>query len=250
MRILIEFSSNCTIKIPVGYNYYFQSAIYKMLSNYNIHDEKEGGRNYKFFTFSRPIGDYEYLANEKVLAFKNNVKWIISAFDKKFLEELIKSFLDNESIKILDQRLVSSSIKIEKIPEPEVFNKVTPIKMLSPVTTYSTLYNGNKKRKTYYYSPFENDFSIKIKENLLRKFKSLNKKLPDNKEFEVKAIKPKKEWEKIVNYKGTVIKGWMGRYQLKGNPELIKLAYDTGIGSKNSQGFGCFEIKEDFKKVE
>jgi len=244
MRILIEFNSISPIKIPVAYNYYFQSAIYRLLSNYSIHKEKTGSRNYKFFTFSRPIGDYEYLDREKVLVFKNNVKWIVSALNKKFLEELIKSFLDNESIKILNQELISSTIKIEKMPDPETFKNITSIKMLSPVTTYSTLYNSNKKRKTYYYSPFEKDFSIKIKENLLRKFKSLYKKFPKDNEFEIKAVKPKKEWEKIVNYKGTVIKGWMGRYKIKGNPELIELAYDTGLGSKNSQGFGCFEIEE------
>jgi CRISPR-associated endoribonuclease Cas6 len=31
-------------------------------------------------------------------------------------------------------------------------------------------------------------------------------------------------------------------YQIHGKPELISLAYDTGLGSKNSQGFGMFEI--------
>lgn len=46
----------------------------------------------------------------------------------------------------------------------------------------------------------------------------------------------------IIKYKGTVIKGYSGDFILKGNPELIKLAYDTGLGSKNSQGFGCIEV--------
>lgn len=38
------------------------------------------------------------------------------------------------------------------------------------------------------------------------------------------------------------IKAWLGIYRLQGEPELISLAYDTGFGSKNSQGFGMFEI--------
>jgi len=38
------------------------------------------------------------------------------------------------------------------------------------------------------------------------------------------------------------IKAWLGTYQIHGKPELISLAYDTGLGSKNSQGFGMFEI--------
>jgi CRISPR-associated endoribonuclease Cas6 len=34
----------------------------------------------------------------------------------------------------------------------------------------------------------------------------------------------------------------MGRFKLKGSPALMSIAYDTGLGSKNSQGFGMFEI--------
>jgi|Deesub1362B_J571_1020462.scaffolds.fasta_scaffold00176_36 CRISPR-associated endoribonuclease Cas6 len=37
-------------------------------------------------------------------------------------------------------------------------------------------------------------------------------------------------------------KGWMDRYRLTGAPELLRLAYDAVLGSKNSQGFGCFEV--------
>jgi len=48
--------------------------------------------------------------------------------------------------------------------------------------------------------------------------------------------------QKVISYKGTVIKGWMGIYELRGDRELMKLVYDTGLGGKNPQGFGCFEI--------
>ncbi|MDN5332516.1 MAG: CRISPR-associated endoribonuclease Cas6 [Tepidanaerobacteraceae bacterium] len=51
-----------------------------------------------------------------------------------------------------------------------------------------------------------------------------------------------------VIYKDVIIKGWMGVYILKGDPVLLKIAYDAGLGSKNSQGFGCFEILEGLKR--
>jgi len=40
----------------------------------------------------------------------------------------------------------------------------------------------------------------------------------------------------------TPIKAWPGTYQIHGKPELISLAYDTGLGSKNAQEFRIFEI--------
>jgi len=47
---------------------------------------------------------------------------------------------------------------------------------------------------------------------------------------------------KLVIYKGFIIKGWMGKFRLRGNPELIKFSYEAGLGAKNSQGFGMWEI--------
>ncbi|MBC7189418.1 hypothetical protein H5U35_04285, partial [Candidatus Aerophobetes bacterium] len=46
----------------------------------------------------------------------------------------------------------------------------------------------------------------------------------------------------------TLIKGWMGTYRLEGNPELIKFSYDAGLGAKNSQGFGMYEVVNLFKE--
>jgi len=34
----------------------------------------------------------------------------------------------------------------------------------------------------------------------------------------------------------------MGDYKVDGAQELIKLAYEAGLGAKTAQGFGMFEI--------
>jgi len=39
-----------------------------------------------------------------------------------------------------------------------------------------------------------------------------------------------------------VIKGWVGKYKLSGNGELLKFALDVRLGSRSSQGFGFIEI--------
>jgi CRISPR-associated endoribonuclease Cas6 len=46
---------------------------------------------------------------------------------------------------------------------------------------------------------------------------------------------------KVVYYKDTVIKGWLGKYMLTGDLKLIRLVFSVGIGAKNSQGFGMLE---------
>ena len=48
---------------------------------------------------------------------------------------------------------------------------------------------------------------------------------PKNKEFK----------EKLILYKNNyIIKAYEGKFQINGNPELIKLAYQTGLSNKNS----------------
>jgi len=48
----------------------------------------------------------------------------------------------------------------------------------------------------------------------------------------------------IVKYKDFYVKGYTCRLELEGPRELLQLALDAGIGSKNSQGFGCVELVE------
>ncbi|KJS47026.1 MAG: CRISPR-associated protein Cas6, partial [Peptococcaceae bacterium BRH_c23] len=46
----------------------------------------------------------------------------------------------------------------------------------------------------------------------------------------------------ILEYKGGIIKGYSGMMELSGPPELLQVAIDAGLGSKNAQGCGCLEV--------
>ena len=81
--------------------------------------------------------------------------------------------------------------------------------------------------------------------NLIKKYIAVYKKnMTDNsKNFTIKPLKVDLKRNFILTkFKNTIIKGWMGLYKISGNPELLKIAYDAGIGSKNSAGFGMWEV--------
>jgi CRISPR-associated endoribonuclease Cas6 len=46
---------------------------------------------------------------------------------------------------------------------------------------------------------------------------------------------------RILKYRETVIKAWTGIYELDLPEPFFLLAYESGLGSKNSQGFGMVE---------
>lgn len=47
--------------------------------------------------------------------------------------------------------------------------------------------------------------------------------------------------KQVTLFKGTRITAWDGRFRLKGDPALLTFLYNTGLGTKSSQGFGMFE---------
>ncbi|HIH96926.1 MAG TPA: CRISPR-associated endoribonuclease Cas6 [Thermoplasmata archaeon] len=131
-------------------------------------------------------------------------------------------------------------IKIHQ--KPEIWDKMK-VRMLSPVVVYSTLMTKESKKKTYYYSPYEEEFVDLIDKNLRKKHKAFYKKEARARKLKIGLMgKPK---EKVLKYRDNIIKGGIRNFVLDGNKRLLKLAYDWGIGSKNSQGFGMFEVLSD-----
>ena len=48
----------------------------------------------------------------------------------------------------------------------------------------------------------------------------------------------------VTRYKNFYISGWFSEYRLEGNRKHLDFLYQAGLGSKNSQGFGMYEIKK------
>lgn len=167
------------------------------------------------------------------------------------MESFATNFVKKEKIKLGKNFFHPFGVEVctlKKIKGP-IF-----IKTLSPITVYSTLLSSNGRKKTYYYSPFENEFSSIIKNNLIKKVALINStstliETDENIKFSFKPIRVSKRNEHIINFKGTVIKAWSGIYELDAPQEFLLTAFDTGLGAKNSQGFGMIEKYEKINSV-
>ncbi len=253
MRLKITFESESPIKIPIHYNYYVQSFIYRNLDRVlaqNLHDEgiPLGKRRYRFFTFSR-------LFSQKRK--KNGTSWIfspplelyLSARDINLLESFATHLIKQHNVKLAKATLFINSIEVIKPPE---YAKELIVRALSPITVYSTLLTPEGRKKTYYYNPFEKEFEELLRDNLRRKFKAIYSIPPDEEDdiFKIEPLRVSARNEAIIKYKGTVIKGWTGIYKLKISEKYFDIAYNTGLGSKNSQGFGMVEVVRERKDGE
>lgn len=139
-------------------------------------------------------------------------------------------------------RLGAQELEIDRINvrQYEVRQNKVMVRTLSPVVLYSTLLRPDGRKYTVYFQPGETDYTRLFNENLRKKYRALYGTGEPEGEVEIRPIGTQRM--KIINYKNTVIKGYAGKLLLIGPKELLQLAVDGGIGSKNSQGFGCVEV--------
>lgn len=229
--------------VPVNYNHLVQAIIYDSISSKlarKLHDRgfSIGKRKFRLFTFSRILGDYTLDKENDCIVFTPPFGLVVNSVMNEFIEELAVELLRKKFVRIASHRV---SLASAEVADTTIDRDKIRIRMLSPVTIYSTLSHPDGRKKTYYYSPYETEFRQLISENVVKKFRAYFSRAPQG-SISLTPLKVNPSNQKIVLYKGTIIKGWTGIYELSGDPELMKMAYDAGLGGKNSQGFGCFEV--------
>lgn len=242
MRANLKLKFEKPLVLPIHYNHIIQAAILKLLSDENysnfIHDQgfKYEKRHFKMFTFSRLEGDFLIDKGNKTITYFDGASLQISTIEEEFMKYIINNVLLNEGIKLIGNHIQVEKVELKHMDVEEGGGRITT---KSPIVVYST-FEIEGRKKTYYYNPKEKEFEEILRKNLIKKYMAYFGKEPKDKYFKITPIENLKE--SIVIYKGTVIKGWNGIFEVNGSPEILKLAYDVGLGAKNSQGFGCFEF--------
>lgn len=237
MQLMVHHFLEKTLELPINYHHVLQSIVFHGMENCDglssfMHDEGYSfdKRKYKLFTFGPLTG--RYTISEKNIIFYDEVSFEVRSIDSNMLRALSKEFADN-GIKYLKHFIPKVDVKLV---DKEVEDEEIRICMLSPVCVYSTQ-NG----KTVYYAPHENEFALKLNENFKRKYFAYTGVEPDSDiTLEIVSLHPKDKY--VTKYKGIYINAWKGKYLLRGKRKYLDFLYQTGLGSKNSQGFGMFEL--------
>lgn len=164
--------------------------------------------------------------------------WVASPL-KRFVQELSSGLLKKGTFRLGKEKL---EVVQTEFLEPVLRSCQITVEMLSPLVVYSTV-TKDSRPFTYYYSPFEDKFPELVKNNLRKKYIIVYGQPDGDLEFEIAPKRVEPNDFKIVTFKDTVIKGWLGRFDLSGSSLLLELALNCGLGSKNSEGFGFCKIE-------
>ena len=253
MQILIYLVSENHITVKQSYNNLLQGLIYQFLDRLDanwLHENgfASGNRNFKLFVFSgiRERGKID--RKTKTFEFSNRISFYLSSPVDWILTQFSSNIIRARKLNLGNNSVSVESIAVMK--EQTIDSDSIIIRALTPIEVHSTLIKPDGKKLTYYYSPFEGEFGKLVNTNLRKKWKAFYRREAPG-DISVKPLFSGIRNERIRYFASgngkTLIKGWVGRFELSGDKELLKFALDAGLGSRNSQGFGMIKIAADWK---
>lgn len=247
MKYCLIFNCDEAVSLPEQHNHILQAAILGWLQDIEYTDflHNEGytreKRKFKLFTFSRIMGERRYDKKTRKFIFEGEIAIFLSSYTEEMEEFVLKSIKEGRGLRFGGKiaRFVNAYQADEKY-------EACVVEAVSPITIHSTFELPSGKKKTYYYEPYEEDFSIMLKANLIRKFEAVHGHKPKDDEFSIVPRRGYKCRKCIIRYRETIIIGWTGLFEISGSEEMIKLAMTAGVGARNSIGMGCIlSLKEN-----
>jgi CRISPR-associated endoribonuclease Cas6 len=275
LRLIVRAHQGRT-DIPISYSYCLSSAIYRWIEisspefsdflhnkGYSTETLKRG---FKHFCFSQLFIEHSRVVGEEIHINGGNIQWYIGMPIEESLQHLVTGLFERREFFIGREENRFSVEQVETLPEPE-WKRVMKFRTISPVTvSVAGLAEGNlqsglrsaegylrPKLSARYLKADDPKLSESLRLNLLHRYESLYGELPAETEFrcttDAEYIARRggvDRVSKLVTIKKgmpeeTKVRGFQCPVTLEGNTELIKLAYESGLGEKGSIGFGMIE---------
>lgn len=242
MHVTLKMIAQKGLTLPIDYNHMIQSAIYYSIDPMlaaRLHDQGfiADGRVFRLFCFSRLMGPFQMDKSAGEITFTRHIRLEISSPVIDFIQSLANGLLRADKWRLgpTSVDIIEVSVEPMKLDDDSII-----VRTLSPVTVYSTMLRPDGRKYTVYFQPGDPDYDSMITANLQKKYKAYWAKQAPEGMVRVKARGQVKM--NLLQYKGTVIKGYSGILQLDGPKELLQMAVDGGLGSKNAQGCGFIEV--------
>jgi len=262
--------------IPINYAYYLSSAIYRWIEKssselskalhdgYPLNTSKSNSNNsgnlkhtYKFFCFSQLFPQSSTVKDRLIHIDGDAILWYIGMHIEDILKHFIIGIFEKQEFFIGSPENKFYVNQVEVIPDPE-WKREMKFKALSPITVSVPCgaYGNSLSFQARYLKADDPELSSVLRKNILRRYEFLYGSIPEDNEFNVTLDEDyiKKRGgangvSKLITIKEglrdeTKVRGFICPLTIQGNPELIKLAYDSGLGEKGSMGFGMLEVNK------
>ena len=208
LRIVLK-SKKGKLRIPFNYNHIISAIVYNKIYDLELAQKLHSSQSYKFFTF--------------------------------LIRTLVEGFLEDQTVKFINEDLLVQ--KIELLPLPDFEEKVK-VNTLSPIIA-RTKKEVDGQLKTWDLAPSEEQFYRNLENNLINKYKKFKEIEETDKKIVISSEMRNVKRKRITIDKGdekTFHRAFLMDLVLEGDLDLIKFAYDAGLGEKSGLGFGMVDI--------
>lgn len=231
--------------IPYNYNHVLSAIIYRKIADLDLASDLHASKDFKHFTFSQINVPRRRPAREGIISRDGRFHFYISSPHDYLIQSMVEGYLEDPQINFRGDEIMVEQVELLKQPN---FHKKMKMKTLSPVVARIKREDGRVRDL----NPGDLRFYTALQQNLIRKYNSFyTNKTYDGDDYvkivpEIDSVKRKRiTIEK--NRTQTHHRAYLMHFEMEANPELVKFAYDTGLGEKNSMGFGMVGFVQNFR---
>jgi len=259
MRIKITFRNAAeNTVLPINTNFYLARLLNQLTREYHHYlssllPPARSNHFFDMYTFSQLIIPNRKIISDKIGILSERFFWYVASPYPQFLGIVARKLRDRSRASI-DSNMFPIE-RISFIRSPAFRNSRARFTCLSPIAVYRQTFK-NRHHASYqfkggYILPDEKGYHDFVERDLLYKYNVLQGKkrnhLNFNLEFDQNYIRKRKNriTKVITLERGTrdseQIKGVLAPFQIKADPDVLRLIYDAGLGQLNSFGFGMVE---------
>lgn len=247
-------------KLPLNYQYELSAAVYRIFASSDkefatwLHENgfhTESGYIFKLFTFSRLFPQKLRLLKQsnQLELLSDQVEWQIGFLPEKSTQQFIEGLFQNRIIEVGNKqsRVQFEVCGIELLPSFEYFDTMV-FDALSPISVSQKDALG---RDCYPKDGEEFKTALWVRErllqNLINKYEAFyGHTYEGEKRLDFETLTNPKSV--LVTIKAgtpqeTRVRGFICKFTLRCPEELMRIAYECGLGEANGQGFGCLGKK-------
>ncbi len=250
MRLLLKLKCRGNFSYDPSYYAKVQGFIYKSIQP--IYPQLHDLPGSKFFCFSNiyPVG----INNGVLSSFKEGeTKYLlVSSPDSVFIKALREMIPETVNIGEYSFDVIEKKMIDPKIKKGDILRAKTPIVIRIPKHRYGEY--GIKSEKGYVYWRPEYDFRAfvkQIEDNLIKKYKAFyGEEIERESIFEIYKYGKSVSVPLVINGRKVQIIGSLWdfsfSYLTPSQRRLLNLSLSTGLGEKNSLGFGFVNLERNF----
>ncbi len=234
MRLKITLKADKPHTFTKDYNEALTALIYRLITDGDktfgeeLHDNgyrQLGSKRFNYFTYSRLMSEKMEWIDKYIPS--GNIIWYFTSMSDDIVINFMRGLQKRDTLQIYDFNPFIREVSI--IKERPNFARGAIFTTLSPITM---AVRGNNNLPIFLEPEM---MASKLETNLIEKYYALFNAVPKEMKLQMQFLNCDKMF---IQYKETTMQAYKAHVAMTGSPELVRIAYECGLGSKNSQGFG------------